>query len=333
MRKHYAVFANFNCRFGDRKELLDLAVEVVIPAFTNENLVRNYRDTASYRFHNVELIPIKEDGGQTVFVIAGQFIKNKKLTRHQTFDERKGLIADEQFMMSAPSAFFVLILNNHRLIYLPETPYAPDLKEFESTALYFFSVSYGNFIDNEYIRRREDKKPITKKSLREENPKPTLKIVYLTARIEIAEFLRRYKTLKKIDFHVIKPNEDLDAGEIINGIRRVLFDDLKSDKAKLTASNTKGLDIGASIEVVTVATASGNHEVNVSGTDADGNSLSGNNEKFMLSSKIDNIPTDKRELVRRLITLFSGLISQRKVDAPRIDQNSKRITSVIHRLR
>lgn len=332
MRKHYAVFANFNCRFGDKKELLDLAVEVVVPAFTNENLVRNYRDTASYRFHNVKLIPIKEDSGQTVLVIAGQFIKNKKLTRHQTFDERKGLIADEQFMMSAPSAFFALILNNHRLIYLPETPYAPDLKEFESTVLYFFSLSYGNFIDSEYTKRRENKMPITKKLLREENPRPTLEIVYLTAETEITEFLRRYKTLKRVEFRVIKPNEDLDAGEVFDGLRHFLFTDLKSDKAKLTASNTKGLDIDASIEVVIAATASGNHDVSVFGIDADGNSLSGNNKKFLLSSKIDDIPTDKQILTELLVTKFKGLISQRRVDAPRIDQNNERIINIFFRL-
>lgn len=333
MRKHHAVFANFNCRFGDRKELLDLAIEVVIPAFTSKDYVRNHRNTTSYRFHNVKLIPIEERGKQTILVIAGQFIKTKKLTRHQTFDERAGLIADEQFMMSAPSAFFVLILNNHRLVYLPETPYTPDLKEFESTAQYFLRKSHSDFINSKYMEKRDDKKTSTKKLLREENPVPTLEVVYLTARVEIAEFLRRYKTLKRIDFRVIEPNEDIDAREIIKGMRHLLFNNLKSDKAKLTASNNKGLDIDASIDVITAATASGNHDISVSGTDSDGNSLKGNNEKFMLSSKIDDIPDNKEHLIKLLLSILSQLISQRKVDAPRIDQNNKRITDIIHRSR
>jgi len=36
-------FANFICKFGDKHDLLDLALEIIIPAFLGENL-----ETRSY---------------------------------------------------------------------------------------------------------------------------------------------------------------------------------------------------------------------------------------------------------------------------------------------
>jgi len=132
MRQHSAAFANFICKFGD-KNLLDYAEEVVIPAFTRDTYVRSFGDRTHYHFYEVELLNLAEQGKYPIWVLAGRFIKDTELRREQIFDEEKGLIKDEQSMQSAPSAFFILILNNHRLIYFPETAHAPDLSAFKST--------------------------------------------------------------------------------------------------------------------------------------------------------------------------------------------------------
>jgi hypothetical protein len=83
--KHVEV-ANFICRFGDDKVLLDLLEEVVLPAF-NSNERRSY-GTTSYFFHQVKLVEIKS-ANLPIWCITGRFIKNTVLQREQIFDEGK----------------------------------------------------------------------------------------------------------------------------------------------------------------------------------------------------------------------------------------------------
>lgn len=327
MRQHNAAFANFICRFGDDKVLLDYAEKIVIPAFMKDTYVRSYGKRTHYHFYQVNLMNMARDGEAPILVLAGQFIKETELTRHQVFDEKRGLVKDEQSMRSAPSAFFVLILNNHRLIYFPETPHAPDLNAFRVTAESFLRKRHEEFIEELYKGSRADEQPPTKKSLFQAHPRPMLEVVHLTGQVGIAQFLRRFEKLKRITFRVVKPNDDINAGEILDQVRD-LSDALKSTNTKVTASSADGLDIGAAIEAVTEATASGNQDVNVSGVDTDGNALSGNNEKFQLSAEIDNIPPTKKGLIGRLLDKFMQLSSDGAINAPSVNANPDKITDL-----
>lgn len=327
MRQHNAAFANFICRFGDDKVLLDYAENIVIPAFTKDTYVRSYGKRTHYHFFEVELLNMAQDGEPPMLVLAGQFVKETELTRHQVFDEKRGLIKDEQSMRSSPSAFFVLILNNHRLIYFPETPHAPDLNAFRVTAENFLRRQHEEFIKALYDGSREAELPPTKKSLFEAHPRPTLEVVHLTGKVGIAQFLRRFENLKRINFRVVKPNDDINAGEILGQVRD-LSDALKSTNTKVTASSPDGLDINAAIEAVTEATASGNQDVSVSGVDADGNALSGNNEKFKLSAEIDNIPLTKKGLIGRLLDKFMQLTDDGAINAPSASVNGDKVTDL-----
>tara|TARA_R100000935_G_C2839311_1_gene170116 strand:- start:1819 stop:2811 length:993 start_codon:yes stop_codon:yes gene_type:complete len=327
MRQHTAVFANFICKFGD-KNLLNYAEDIVIPAFTKDTYVRSYGKKTHYHFYEVELLNMASGSSDPILVLAGRFIKDTELTRHQVFDVRKGLVQDEQSMRSAPSALFVLILNNHRLIYFPETPHAPDLNAFKATAESFLRKRHKEFIDELYEKTSEDKKPPTKKALYEAHPHPNLEVIHLAGRTDIAHFLRRFETLKKINFRVVRPNDDINAGEILGQVRE-LSDALKSTNTKVTASSSEGLDIDAAIEAVTEATSSGNQDVSVSGIDTEGNSLSGNNEKFRISAEIENIPPTKKGLVGRLIEKFTQLSSAGSINAPSADTKSEEINNLM----
>ena len=226
--------------------------------------------------------------------------------------------------MSAPSAFFVLILNNHRLIYFPETPHAPDINAFRVTAQQFLRQRHQEFIEGRYKKTRDDEKLPTKKSLYEAHPRPSLEVVPLTGKADIATFIRRFEKLKKINFRVVKPNDDIHAGDILGQVRD-LSDSLGSTSTKVTASSGDGLDIPAAIEAVTEATGSGNQDVSVSGVDTNGNALSGNNEHFRLSAEIENVPLVKSSLVRRLVEKFSQLRTAGSINAPKADANTKRV--------
>jgi hypothetical protein len=330
MRQHSAAFANFICRFDD-KLLLDYAEQIVIPAFTKDTYVRSYGKRTHYHFYEVELLNMAENEADPIMVLAGRFIKDTELTRHQIFEAGKGLVKDEQSMRSAPSAFFVLILNNHRLIYFPETPHAPDLNAFKTTAQSFLRKRHYEFVEELYAATRDHKNPPTKKSLYKTHPSPNLEVIHLAGRSDIAQFLKRFETLKKINFRVVKPNDDINAGEILGQVRE-LSDALKSTNTNVTAASSDGLDIDAAIEAVTEATASGNQDVGISGIDTDGNALSGNNENFKISSEIENIPPTKKGLIGRLIEKFTQLSDAGSINAPSASQQSPIINNLMKNL-
>ncbi|WP_157133203.1 hypothetical protein [Roseobacter sp. SK209-2-6] len=317
-------FANFICRFGDDKVLLDYAKSIVVPAFTKDTYVRSYGKKTHYHFYEVELMDLAEENDDPIMVLAGRFVKQTELTRTQVFDDSKGLVHDEASLLSAPSAFFVLMLNNHRLIYFPETPHAPDINAFRVTAQQFLRQRHKEAIDLKYEKTRAEDEPPTKKSLYEAHPRPSLEVVPLTGKADIATFMRRFEKLKKINFRVVKPNDDINAGEILGQVRE-LSDALGSTSTKVTASSGDGLDIPAAIEAVTEATGSGNQDVSVSGLDTNGNSLSGNNEQFRLSAEIENVPLKKGSLVRRLVDTFSQLRSAGSINAPSADANAVKV--------
>ncbi|KZY44804.1 hypothetical protein A3731_10390 [Roseovarius sp. HI0049] len=327
MRQHNATFANFICRFGDDKVLLHYAKRIVIPAFTKDTYVRSYGKKTHYHFFETELMNLAKDGENPIMVLAGRFVKQTELTRTQIFDDAKGLVQDRASLLSAPSAFFVLILNNHRLIYFPETPHAPDLNAFRVTAQHFLRQRHKEFIDERYEKKRGDVEAPTKKSLYEAHPRPSVEVIPLTGKADIATFIRRFEKLKKINFRVVRPNDDIDAGEILGQVRD-LSDALGSTSTKVTASSGDGLDIEATIEAVTEATGSGNQDVSVSGIDTNGNALSGNNEQFRLSTEIEDVPLKKASLVKRLVDRFTQLRSDGAIVAPKAESNLTKVKNL-----
>jgi len=327
MRQHSATFANFICRFGDEKVLLDYAQEIVIPAFTRDTYVRSYGTRTHYHFYEVELVDLSDDRELPVLALAGRFIKDTELTRHQIFDAKQGLIKDEQRMRSAPSVFFVLLLNNHRLIYFPETPHAPDLNAFKATAEQFLRRRHKEYVDELYDALKAEGEKVTKKALVETHPTPTLEVIALTGADDIAEFVRRYGILKRIDFRLVRPNDDIDAGEILDQVRE-FGRGLNADRTNLTTANNEGLDIEASIEAVTAATETGNQEVKLSGLDENGNHLAGNNDKFQITAPVENIPPTRFGLTRRLFEIYESMTQNGAIRAPGMDRAFDKIKQI-----
>lgn len=327
MRQHNATFANFICKFGEEKVLLDYAEEIVIPAFTKDTYVRNFGERTHYHFYEVELNKVADKDGTPVLALAGQFIKDKELTRHQIFDQKQGLIHDEARMRSAPSVFFVLILNNHRLIYFPETPHAPDLGSFKATAQNFLKRRHKEYITERYDAAKQAGQKITKKALFQTHPAPALEVIALTGQDNIETFIRRYNVLKKIDFRLVKPNDDIDAGEILNQVRE-FSGKLNSDKTNVTTANSEGLDVDAAVDAVSSATESGNQEVKLSGVDQDGNTLDGNNTNFQVNTPIETLPATKSGLISKLYDAFVHLSESGAIRAPGVEGATEKIRRV-----
>lgn len=328
MPQSVATFANFICRFGDKHVLADYLSEIVTRAFTKDTYVRTYGKTTHFHFYQVDITTLDKDSVPPVKALAGRFIKDTELTRHQIFDATKGLVKDEQHMRSSPSAFFVLVLNNHRLIYFPETPHAPTLSEFKATAEHFLRLRHKEYIDELYDQAKDSKnavsvKPtrVTKKQLNELHERPTVEVVPLTAAEGVRAFIQRYDTLKNINFRLVKPNPDIDAGEIFSQFRE-LTNELNGNRASVTVSNAKdGLNIDAAIETVVEATASGNQDIALNGVDHSGNTLQGSNEHFQISVPIEEIPATKQGLIGRLYAAFKSLTDAGDISVPTLTES------------
>lgn len=306
--------------------MLDYAFDVVIPAFTRDTFIRKYGDT-SYHFYEVDLINLTESNEAPVLALVGRFVKDTILTRTQVFDDAEGLVKDKRSMRSAPSAFFVILLNNHRMIYFAETPHAPDLGAFRLTALDFLRRRWREIIDEKFDTQTDSKK-VTKTRLRQIFPIPTLEVIPLTDRSNIGTFVRRYETLKRIDFKLVRPNDEVDAAETLDRVRKFGIG-LNSTQTKLTASNNHGLDQAASITAVTEATETGNQEIQLYGLDENGNTLKGNNQSFELSVPVESPPNSPDSLAKALFKIYKNLSDTAAINAPSLNKSLDKIKQLM----
>ncbi|WP_420347214.1 hypothetical protein [Pelagibius sp.] len=328
MADHRLSFANFICRFGESGEMLDYLEEIVLPAFTDDTMVRTYGETTEYFLLNSKL-EILEQKKQLVLAIAGQFVKDTSLRRTQIFEEGKGLRQDEAEIQSSPSAFFVLILNNHKLLYLPETPHAPDVKAFSSTIGSFLRAKHKKYIDELYQAGKATAEKISKKALREEHPKPSLVVVPLASRSSIDDFLHQYKTLRLVELTLLRPNQEIQGGEWWQQLRDKNHA-IGAEKTKIVHRNPKGLQADEASKEIHDAAAAGNQTVKLDGKDRQGNILRGNNESFRYSVPIETLPVDRSKRIKLIYEKFKRLVQSKTIT---LDASSANADTVLRRLR
>lgn len=231
-RKHQLEFANFILRFGDDRVLLDLAEEIVIPAFTSPDLERSYGETKHF-FHDVEILNFGDDEHPTL-CIAGRYIKDTFVKREQVFnDATDRLVKDTDSLQTSPSSIFILILNSHRLMYFKETSYAPSLLTFQKTISVFLKQKYQEFIDLQH-----EQTGIEKSQLYREYDPPHLEIVPLTNEESISEFVNQYELLKTVEIKLLSTNNELDNNGFFEKARQAK-DAVQSNVTTITHNNGK----------------------------------------------------------------------------------------------
>lgn len=328
MRQNTVTFANFICKFGREQNLLDYVDEIVIPAYLESREARKYGDATYYLLSvGVENIGTPE---APIAALAGRFVKQTILKRTQILDPEKGLSKDERSMESAPSSFFILRLDIHRLIYFAETPDAPDLRSFALASNAIIRRRHDEFINSLYNQHNEDGDKVTKKSLREKNPEPNVVVIPLTSQNDISSFISRYSKLQKIEFHLVRPNDEIDGQAMWRALRETT-ERLGAENTKVEHRNSDGLDTTQAVQEVVDASATGNQIVKMSGLDEEGNRLSGNNENYQLSVSIDNVPETKRGLIDRLYNIFKSLVSDGdiKFDQKQVSSNAERMIRIV----
>ena len=328
---------NLICRFGREKVLLDMSDEIVLPCFFDKTLVRSYSKT-SYFFHEVSPVLLSNGASGSVVGIAGRFIKDTTLEREQIFEEGKGLVKDNGSMRSSPSALFLLVLNNHRLIYVKETKDAPSKESFCSTLLSFLRDKHRQYIEAEFERfmatREADPHSdrVTKKDLYEQTPRPTLELIPLTSEDSIEEFVRKYSILKTIEISLSDRNDETDNDPFFEELQK-RKDAIGSTNSVVKHNNSKGLDKDVAINEIAEATEQGNQSVKLTGIDSEGDILRGNNEKFQLRKPLEDLSSQPVNAAKELYKTFLGLIEDGLVKVPETPQKARAIVeSLVQRL-
>ena len=328
---HPVHFANFICHVGDA-ELADALEDVVIPAFLSQEK-RSFRDVR-YFLHQVEVTTLQLAEGPAEPVILGRLVKDMVVRSEQQFDATAGeLVKANEQLRTAPSAFFVLLLKSHKLVYCHETSGAPTLDAFKGTIGTFLShargaliqrmkdlASGGNALDLSLVRKASPdamsesetleqlSKGPTLKLLRSLIPDPELEVVPLGNEETLEEFIQRFKVLELASVRLLKRNAELDNDAFFEQVRGKA-DKAGSDVSTITLKSKSGL-IKPVVAKQLQSAISGNAEVVLSGKDETEQRLRGNNDSFKTVAKVDAVPALPRSAATVLFGLFRTQIKK-----------------------
>jgi len=276
--------ANFTCKFGERLVLLDLFEEVVLPAFTG-NHVRSFSD-ATYSLIDVNLRKYSENE----VAIIGRIVKNTMLEREQIIVNGK-IVKDHAAIESAPSSFFVLMLSNHKLLYVKENVGAPSIDTFASTISLFLSTSYKSWARKLYESKKDTDEKITWSTLYQDFPPPRLEITPIATESSVSAYVEKFATINTVEIKLLETNHELDNLPIFGDMRgiqnKVDADDitLRAHKKGDTGLNKNGI-----AKLVSTPAQEGNSKIVIRGKGLGGNRLVAQNDSFNVAIPVSTLP-------------------------------------------
>ncbi len=236
-----ATLANFNCTIKDGTEvipMLNFFEHIVYPALNNSKI---YKQTKRNKYYISDLKVIKLENGP--FALVGKHIKKTILDIYPDYNAEEGFIGEQSSAPSAPDSNFILLLNNHRLIYYSSKSGAPTISSFSSTIKYMINdyVSKQRSTILNLIKELSPKQAIEKGALykNETNnknkyfryeydgefykniidfkiryldvkfPFPETNIIPIESQALIEEAFNNIKKIKKVEFKFYKPNNDV----------------------------------------------------------------------------------------------------------------------------
>ncbi|CAM4399140.1 hypothetical protein BAMA_18445 [Bacillus manliponensis] len=211
--------ANFNCTFGkDDKPMLDYFQEIVMPAFQLPK--KRESEGNKYFFEKVRLIMT-----QGSIMLGGLLVKSTKLEVKSLYIEGEGLKSTDESYPSAPYSYFLINLQNHRMVIVKNQKGSPSLGNFSATA---------SFLLKDYIR--EFNKGVEEKE--EKLPMANLNVVAIPSEDVIRKELKKVKKIKEVVLRFYPLNGDIDGKKIFSYWR----DELKElgSKSGFTQINTPG---------------------------------------------------------------------------------------------
>lgn len=297
-------FANLTCRFGERFVLLDLFEEVVFPALSNSDFERKYADTA-YFFKDVKFSVFSiAEAPDPQLVVYGRLIKDTVLKRSQYYSREGGLVESEASLASAPSAFFVLDIDNHKLMYLPETSGAPSVGQFALTLEAFAKHERDRFIRQLKDESKKGDDPKTLGELRIDYPLPEVEATPLSSDSDVEKFMKMFDKVTRVTYRIQSSNAEINHAKTFRDLV-AWKDDNNAEATSISHRNKNGLRKDVVSADVKSAAASGNQKVVIVGKGEDGTELIGSNESLKLEVPFRiGTESDQERAVRMLISYF-----------------------------
>ena len=311
--EYFYEIANFVCKFNENN-LMDLFDEIVYPAFTSQ---KNWKvKQGNFFFKDVQLINLDEKSEKTLALV-GRFVRDTVLKSPQRYNYESGdLIQGEQEMQTSPSAIFVLILNNHRLIYLKETAYAPTIEMFRKTALTFLRRETRSHM--EALPKEHRQEFIQQYGL------PDLRITPLTSKQSLASFVRSYNLLETVKITLkSRNNDEINNADFIDSLQEI-SESVNSKATVLTYQNTDGLDKEEMIEQIEKTTKHTNQHVQLIGRSLTGEVVKGDNDNFKIVQSISGVDLGQlKNTAKSLFKRLKKLKENKSISLPETESNVK----------
>lgn len=223
MSTHKATLANFTCTIKKDDTIvpmLSFFKDIIYPALNDTSIYRE-TDRSKYYISNLKLVDLK-DGN---IALAGLHIKRTILDIHRDFDIKNGFKGKPSQKPSAPYSTFIILLNNHRVIYYPCLSGAPGIRTFSSTINHVISTYVGKKraeLESKLIIKEAGKKrqyifndesftkisDFRKNVLDKKFPYPETNIVAIESDKLVIEAFNNLSEIKTVSFKFYKPNNE-----------------------------------------------------------------------------------------------------------------------------
>lgn len=235
-----ATLANFNCTIKKEKNtipMLEFFNEIIYPALNN---TKKYKETKRNKYYISDLKLVELTDGPMALV--GKHIKRTVLDIFPDYNAESGFIGEQFSAPSAPHSNFILLLNNHRLIYYSNEAGAPTVSSFSTTVGHMI-YTYVKDKRNDIIQNLKELKPSEAKAknatyideknnqikyfryeykdeyykniadfsnryLDEHLPYPETNVVAIESQTLLEEAFKNIKKINKVEFKFYKPNND-----------------------------------------------------------------------------------------------------------------------------
>lgn len=280
-------FANLSVTQKGR-ELLDYGDIVVDAVLKNQQPRRT--SSAIYHFMDVDIGFLEPDNVLSLSIY-GRFVKSTTLSSEQELVNGR-IVPRHVQIPTAPSAFFVFNLADHRISLMEETRNAPTIRTFGNTLTLFIKRRYELVTRSMWKEALEQDDKVTLKSIIDSFPPPFIRLVPISGKVEIDAFLKRFSKIRSLSIDVIKRNQDMSRGGI--------FDALAEDIAELGPASSKlqvnggqeGLNPETTTSYLGDLAEHGYEDAKIKGTDHQGSELVGSNSEFSLTRSVDEPSQD-----------------------------------------
>jgi hypothetical protein len=317
MRSKKIELANVVITAGD-KEFLDLFADHFWP-YLRDTSIPGRGETRSFRFNDLALDFVGPAGFPCLH---GRLIRLMTLQAEQQFDDEKNrLVPSQESISSAPSAYFLISLADHKLAFLPESKRRPPIiKDLEHCFEYIIFEDWRT-------RRKNLKADKLKKEGRQRVPRghaeiwgqeidrlwprPEIRITPLPASMELKKRLALYNLLSSIEIKPLKTNNEIpDENEQFLRQYAGLKTKIRSTNDKIVLSNTKdGLAKDAAESFINTA-SDGNYQVKLKGKDKRGHPIQDDLENMRIQMAYSEA---KGELLKdRAFKLLDALVTALK---------------------